>query len=114
MIRPAAFTALTSGAGTVPPPPTRTSTVVGSGSSIDLDQAGDVRREQPPGLAHHHDAPVHQEGRGQAGVDDGADAQLVARAPADLLHHERVVAVAHHLGQQGAHLLGHDARRRRP
>ena len=72
----------------------------------DLDQPGHVGREQPPRLAHHHDAPVHQEGRGEAGVDDGPDAQLLARAATDLLDDEGVVEIAHHLGQQGTHLLG--------
>ena len=98
---------MTSGAGTVPPPPTRTSTVDRERVLHDLDQPGHVGGEQPAGLAHDDDAAVDQEGWGEAGVDDGADAQLVAGAAADLLDDERVVAVAHHLVEQPAHGLGH-------
>ena len=72
----------------------------------DLDQPGHVGRQQPPGVAHDHHAEVDQEGRGQAGVDDGADVELVARAAADLLDDECVVPVADDLGQERAHLLG--------
>ena len=67
-----------------------------------------VGGEQAAGVTDDHHAPVHQEGRGEAGVHDGADVQLVAGGTADLLHHERMVAVAHHAGKQRPHLLGHD------
>ena len=80
----------------------------------DLDQPGHVGGEQPAGLAHDDHAAVDQEGRGEAGVHDGADAQLVAGAAADLLDDERVVAVAHHLVEQRADGLGHQRRRRPP
>ncbi len=99
--------ALTSGAGIVPPPPTNTSTVDGSGSCDHLDQPRHVGRQQAPGLAHDDDPAVDQEGRGQAGVDDGADVQLVARSATDLFHDERVVAVAHHVVEQPTDRLGH-------
>ncbi len=79
----------------------------GQGVLDDLDQPGNVRSEQPPGFAYDHHPPVHEEGRGQAGVDDGANAELLPQSPADLLDDEGVVAVAHQVGQQGAHLLGH-------
>ncbi len=72
-----------------------------------LDQSWRVGRQQPPRLAHHHHAPVDQEGRGQAGVHHGADIELVAGGAADLLHDERVVVVAHHLIEEPAHLLRH-------
>ena len=107
MTCPAAVIALTSGAGMVPPPPTRTSTVDGRGSCDDLDQPRHVGGQQAPGLAHDDHPAVDQEGRGQAGVDDRPDAQLVAGAAADLLDDERVVAVAHHVVEEPADGLGH-------
>ena len=82
----------------------------GQGVLDDLDQPGDVGGEQPPRFAHDHHPAVHQEGGGQAGVDDGADAELLPQTPADLLDDEGVVAFAHQVGQQGAHLLGHQRR----
>ena len=72
-----------------------------------LDEPGNVGGEQPAGLSHDDDAPVHQEGRRGAGVDDRPDAEILAQATADLLDHECVVLVAHHIVEQGAHLLGH-------
>ena len=102
MTWPAALMALTSGAGTVPPPPTRISTVEGSGSCDDFDQPRRIGRQQPAGLADDDDPAVDQEGRGQAGVHDRPDVQFVARVPADLLDDERMVSVAHHVVEQVA------------
>ena len=104
---PAAPTALTSGAGMVPPPPTRMSTVVGRGSCTTSTRRGASAVSSRPDLAHHDDPPVHQEGWGQAGVHDGADTQLVAGTAPDLLHDERMVTVTHHLVEEPAHGLGH-------
>ena len=68
----------------------------------DFDQPWRVGRQQPPGLTHDDDPAVDQEGRGQAGVHDGPDVQLVARSSADLLDDERMVSVAHHIVEQFA------------
>ena len=91
---PCAPIALIRGAGMVPPPATSTSTVVGSGSCTTSTSRGTSAVRRRPGVAHHDDAQVHQEGRGEAGVDDGADVELVRRRAADLLDDERVVTVA--------------------
>ena len=72
-----------------------------------LDQPRRVGRDQAPGVAHHHHAPLHQERRGHAGVDDRPDAELLSGGTADLFDHERVVPVPDQLAQQSAHLLGH-------
>ena len=71
----------------------------------DLDQPRRVGRQQPPGLAHDDHPAVDQEGRGQAGVHDRPDAQLVAGAAADLLDDERMIAVADHVVEEHADLL---------
>ena len=79
----------------------------GSGFSMTSTSRGRVGRQQAAGLAHHHDPPVDQEGRREAGVDDGSHHELVPRATADLLDDQHMVTLAHHLGQQRPHLLGH-------
>src|SRR6185437_5392887 len=56
------------------------------------------------------DAAVDEERRGEAGVDDGAHVELVARPAAHLFDHEGVVALAHQLLEQGPHLLGDQGR----
>ena len=58
-----------------------------------LDQTRHVRREQAAGVAHHDHPAVDEEGRGEAGVDDGADVQVFA-ASSELLDDERVVTIA--------------------
>ena len=75
-----------------------------------VNEAGHVGGEQPSRLPHDHDALVDQKGWGQAGVDDRAHVDVIARTAADLFDHEGVVALPHHLGQQPAHLLGHERR----
>ena len=74
-----------------------------------LDQAGHIGGEEPARVAHDHDTPVDQEGRRQAGVDDRTDIDVVGGAT-DLLDDQGVVTLAHHLGQEGADLLGHQRR----
>jgi hypothetical protein len=76
----------------------------------DLDEPRGIGREQTPRIAHDDDAPVDEERGCEAGVHHRADVQLVPGGATDLLDDQGVVTVAHQVGEEGAHLLGHQGR----
>ena len=82
----------------------------GQGVLDHVDQAGRIGGEEPAGISHDDHALIDEERRREAGIHHGTDVDVVPRTAADLLHHQRVVAVPHHFGQQRAHLLGHQRR----
>ena len=110
MTFPDAVTALANGARNGAPSPDQNEHGRREGIFDHFDEPGHVGREEPARLPHDHDALVDQEGRGQAGIHHRPHVDVVPRTTTDLLDHEGVVALAHHLGQQPAHLLGHERR----